>query len=279
MIKLKDINWKYISLLLAFPAIYLLPLEDYSKIRDMVLGALLVVIANQVQKYGLKAMFLLPSSEQIDMIFYQIEEGNLGELKKIAKTIPHQQLVNFVDRTGNINPLIYAIDRDRREIVLWLIEIGADVNKKLPNNESPIERAIFRKNNVILKDLLENGASIGGLAKNLPINIILYSILKEEFDAVEIMLEANDHQWPDLSKSSQSVKKEILEKRAGDQLGEISAKQERWVRLRQLLKLQQGIGKGTTAAQKKLINAAQYPHKEMSKLNHNLMREIIKDYY
>ena len=46
MIKLKDINWKYISLLLAFPAIYLLPLEDYSKIRDMVLGALLVVIAN-----------------------------------------------------------------------------------------------------------------------------------------------------------------------------------------------------------------------------------------
>ena len=224
-------------------------------------------------------MFLLPSSEQIDMIFYQIEEGNLAELKKIAKTIPHQQLVNFVDRTGNINPLIYAIDRDRREIVLWLIEIGADVNKKLPNNESPIERAIFRKNNVILKDLLENGASIGGLAKNLPINIILYSILKEEFDAVEIMLEANDHQWPDLSKSSQSVKKEILEKRAGDQLGEISAKQERWVRLRQLLKLQQGIGKGTTAAQKKLINAAQYPHKEMSKLNHNLMREIIKDYY
>ena len=150
------------------------------------------------------------------MIFYQIEEGNLAELKKIAKTIPHQQLVNFVDRTGNINPLIYAIDRDRREIVLWLIEIGADVNKKLPNNESPIERAIFRKNNVILKDLLENGASIGGLAKNLPINIILYSILKEEFDAVEIMLEANDHQWPDLSKSSQSVKKEILEKRAGD---------------------------------------------------------------
>ena len=216
MIKLKDINWKYISLLLAFPAIYLLPLEDYSKIRDMVLGALLVVIANQVQKYGLKAMFLLPSSEQIDMILYQIEEGNLAELKKIAKTIPHQKLVNFVDRTGNINPLIYAIDRDRREIVLWLIEIGADVNKKLPNNESPIERAIFRKNNVILKDLLENGASIGGLAKNLPINIILYSILKEEFDAVEIMLEANDHQWPDLSKSSQSVKKEILEKRAGD---------------------------------------------------------------
>ena len=110
-----------------------------------------------------------------------------------------------MDKTGNINPLIYAIDRERREIVLWLIEIGADVNKKLPNKESPIERAIYRKNNVILKDLLENGASIEGLAKNLPINIILYSIVRGDFDAVEIMLEANDHQWPDLSKSSKTV--------------------------------------------------------------------------
>ena len=150
-------------------------------------------------------MFILPSAEKIEMIFYQIEEGNLGELKKMAKAIPPQQFVNFVDKTGNINPLIYAIDRERREIVLWLIEIGADVNKKLPNKESPIERAIYRKNNVILKDLLENGASIEGLAKNLPINIILYSIVKGDFDAVEIMLEANDHQWPDLSKSSKTV--------------------------------------------------------------------------
>ena len=35
-------------------------------------------------------MFILPSAEKIEMIFYQIEEGNLGELKKMAKAIPPQ---------------------------------------------------------------------------------------------------------------------------------------------------------------------------------------------
>ena len=109
--------------------------------------------------------------------------------------------------------MIYAIDKDRREIVLWLIEIGADVNETV-KNETPILRALFRKNYRILRDLLDNGASIEGMMKNTKINIILYAILKEQFEAVEMMLEANDHQWPDLSTSANDIKELIKKERA-----------------------------------------------------------------
>lgn len=60
---------------------------------------------------------------------------------------------------GGYNPLIYAIDRERREIVLWLLEIGADVNIRC-KNETALQRAIFRDNNLILRDLLEQGGDI-----------------------------------------------------------------------------------------------------------------------
>ena len=79
---------------------------------------------------------------------------------------------------GHFNPLIYAIDRERREIVLWLIEIGADVNEEV-NKETPIQRAIFRRNNVILKDLLDRGANMNVMMKNVPLNAVLFSILRE----------------------------------------------------------------------------------------------------
>ena len=54
--------------------------------------------------------------------------------------------------------------------------------------------------------MLDNGASIEGMMKNTKINIILYAILKEQFEAVEMMLEANDHKWPDLSTSANDIK-------------------------------------------------------------------------
>ena len=92
--------------------------------------------------------------------------------------MPEEKFVKLRNRMGHFNPLIYAIDRERREIVLWLIEIGADVNEEV-NKETPIQRAIFRRNNVILKDLLDRGANMNVMMKNVPLNAVLFSILRE----------------------------------------------------------------------------------------------------
>ena len=134
--------------------------------------------------------------------------------------MPEDKFVKLRNRMGHFNPLIYAIDRERREIVLWLLEIGADVNEEV-NKETPIQRAIFRRNNVILKDLLNHGANMNVMMKNVPLNATLFAMLREQSEAVEIMLEANDYQFPDPGKSSRSVMKQMKEERLskGDELG------------------------------------------------------------
>ena len=55
-----------------------------------------------------------------------------------------------IKRPGSGSLLVYAIDRERRDIMLWLLdEIGVDAN-----SEPCLERAIYRRNEQILKDLL-----------------------------------------------------------------------------------------------------------------------------
>lgn len=66
-------------------------------------------------------MFIRTSPDQIEKIFHLIEEGNLTELKRIVEIIPEQQFVKLTNKTGHFNPLIYAIDKEKRDIVLWLI--------------------------------------------------------------------------------------------------------------------------------------------------------------
>lgn len=51
--------------------------------------------------------------------------------------MPEEKFVKLRNRLGHFNPLIFAIDRERRDIVLWLIEIGADVDEEV-NKETPI---------------------------------------------------------------------------------------------------------------------------------------------
>ena len=142
---------------------------------------------------------------------------------------------------------------------------------------------MFRRNMVILQDLLDNGARIDvpiviSKRSNTVLNIVLAAMMRLQYEAFDILLEANDHQFPDVSSSLQSVKDHIKEKK-DEKLGEITAKHARWFRLRQFLKLKQDIDKGTTATQRKLMGDTNYPLEQIRNLNHNLMREIIKDYF
>ena len=57
-----------------------------------------------------------------------IKEGNLEALKKLTKNIPHAQIVKMKQHEKGPSPLIFAVCNERRDIVLWLLEIGANVN-------------------------------------------------------------------------------------------------------------------------------------------------------
>ena len=57
-----------------------------------------------------------------------IEVGELDELKKLTKTIPPASLVSM-RMTGSQTVLIYSVDKEKRDIMRWLIEEKhADVN-------------------------------------------------------------------------------------------------------------------------------------------------------
>lgn len=113
--------------LIILPLLYLL-LSTYTFWQGLICGALSVVIFLDVQKFGLTGLFLKPSKTDQQLIFHCIESGNLENLKTLSNKIPPHILVNM-RQPGSYTPLIFAIDYDRRDIVLWLCdEKGADVN-------------------------------------------------------------------------------------------------------------------------------------------------------
>ena len=99
MVQLNDLNVPNIAMLCALPATYVL-LGDYPKVQGMIVGALLAMIISDIQKYGVRAMLILPTSSQVETIFRLIEQGNLDELKKQTKSVPPAQLVKMTISGG-----------------------------------------------------------------------------------------------------------------------------------------------------------------------------------
>ena len=75
------------------------------------------------------------------------------------------------------NPLILAVDSRRRDIVNYLLDLGADVNQ-YSKNETALHRAIFRNDLQICRDLIERGADIEAKINRSGINPSLYSIIR-----------------------------------------------------------------------------------------------------
>lgn len=59
-----------------------------------------------------------------------IEANDLDGLKHLTKNIPPSDLVKMTINGQMYTPLIFAIDKERRDIVRWLVEEKhADVNQ------------------------------------------------------------------------------------------------------------------------------------------------------
>ena len=85
-----------------------------------------------------------------------IDENNTEDVETIINQIEDIDNLNFyIDGT---NPLHYAIEEDKIEIVKILLEYGADVNLKI-NDYTPCMSATFIGNLTILKLLVEYGGN------------------------------------------------------------------------------------------------------------------------
>ena len=67
-----------------------------------------------------------------------IQAGDLDGLKQLTRTIPPANLINM-RMTGSQTVLIYAVDKERRDIIRWLVEEKhADVNQVAKNGETAL---------------------------------------------------------------------------------------------------------------------------------------------
>jgi ankyrin repeat protein len=130
---------------------------------------------------GHTPLLLAIIKNKFDNVLYLIEKGADISIKSIWDHNPIQAAISFgfieiayvlIDNGINLDeeitfagesPLAYAIWHNRTEIVLALINKGADVNKKDKYGESPLDLA-YRSSNtdkdLIIKALIDNGAEV-----------------------------------------------------------------------------------------------------------------------
>ena len=117
-----------------------------------------------------------------------IEADDLIGLKNLTKNIPPADLVKMTI-SGQYTPIIFAIDKERRDIVKWLVEEKhADVNQQV-KNESALQRAIFRNNEAIVKDLLDYGADMNKKMWHTEWTMPLFAIMRDKPRLLDMMLE------------------------------------------------------------------------------------------
>lgn len=85
-------------------------------------------------------------------------EGKLDEVKKLISTYP--KLISSRDADQQATPLLWAIEKDHREIISFLLLHGADINAQGQQGVSSLHRAALLGNVKQAKYLLEHGAKV-----------------------------------------------------------------------------------------------------------------------
>jgi ankyrin repeat protein len=105
----------------------------------------------------------MKSSEQNKTIFDYIEEGDLQKVAKLIEAENSQLNVVNKDKDRQ-TPLHFAIENEKTEIALRLIELGADVRAKDNDGHTPLHFVGIGGNTEIFLKLIKKGADVN--AKN-----------------------------------------------------------------------------------------------------------------
>ena len=85
-------------------------------------------------------------------------EGKFSELQKLISIYP--DLVFSRDDDQQATPLLWAVEKDHREIIDYLLQLGADINAQGQQGVSSLHRAALLGNESLVKYLLEHGAKV-----------------------------------------------------------------------------------------------------------------------
>jgi len=96
-------------------------------------------------------------------IFGAIEYGDTLAVKKILEK---GVKLSFRDKSTNLTPLLFAVDKDKYEITKFLLNRGADANDEGYFDKSALVIAIRSENERIVKLLIENGANTNKTYRN-----------------------------------------------------------------------------------------------------------------
>ena len=134
------------------------------------------------------------------------------------------------------------MDSERRDIVRWLItEKGAPVNQ-VCKHETALLRAIYRNNELIVKDLLELGADMEHRREVVNWNMPIEAVMRNRVTLFDVMLEHGASLEFKINGKIADAK--LIEK--GSAMDKVRIKHQRWRRLRQFLKLEEQVGTNTT---------------------------------
>ena len=85
-------------------------------------------------------------------------EGKFAVVKQLVAKYP--AVVNGRDEDQGATPLQWAVDRDQRDIISYLLAQGADVNARGNQGVSSLHRTALQGNTALAKYLLTHGADI-----------------------------------------------------------------------------------------------------------------------
>lgn len=188
MVKVDQLNTLNIVKLLSIPAACFL-LQGYPVCLAFLLGLATMDLFQQVSDYGVMALLLKPDPEIVRRVFALVEKGDLDELKRVTRKIPPADLIEMKQSGMEYSLLIKAVDSERRDIVRWLLEeIHAPVNQEC-KNETALLRAIFRNNELIVRDLLDHGANMDHKRHRVGWNLVVEAVMREKLNLFDVMLE------------------------------------------------------------------------------------------
>lgn len=133
-----------------------------------------------------------------------------------------------------MSPLIFACDSRDNEIVNFLLnEMEADPNETCKGGETALQRAIFRNDYQICKDLLEKGARLDYKFPITGLTPALYTIIRGKPKLLNLLLEYG-------ASMDYVVNEKVVQdgiKTSPPEIDYVHFKHQRWRRLRSYLKL------------------------------------------
>ncbi|CDW81355.1 ankyrin repeat [Stylonychia lemnae] len=225
----------------------------------MIVGAILLHLANQVRRFGFRITFLKDNT-QTNKLFRFIKDGNLDEIKKIRRKFPKEQFFEMKP-FGGYNMLMFAASEGHLDIIKYLVEEGANVNERSNNGETPLIRACYFNRLDIAQYLISAKANIEHVTTT-DLTPLQVAIMRNKPNMVTLLLNKG-------AKLRLKTKNLLAEEKIQNMTPELLLaifEFTEWQRIKQPLKYQTDRDKQKN-----------YP-KEFMRLNKNIMHKVLSEY-